>query len=279
MGSKSTFNLFLLYGILPLFIAVISNKVSYLVAIDLAVWLGALIALFHLVKTPWEIYYLVKIKSLELEESHKRGRGGSSSSDNNHIISMQKEVAELELKMYYAACATPFASIIGWYVLSEFCGRYKLNSMTELIHPYFILLIAIASGLIPIQQFRQRMKKRITSFAITQRINFQPDHATTPLDKEVYELIQSTRRNQEEDEEVHKRLAADIESTNQTNRRLEVEMKSLRREVKAFAVKKNEEIQKLERKVIGLENQIELMQIMRKENLNEKGGRHLNKDL
>jgi len=250
MSSSKVFNTFLLYAIIPVFIAVYANKVSFLAAIDLVVWLAALVALFNLVKTPWELYYLAKTKSFELEA--KKKRGGSIQQD-------AMELANLEIKMFYTAWATPFAAIIGWYVLAEFCGRYRLHSMTELVHPYFVLLIGIGAGFLPVQQFREKMKKRIASV-----------DSNEPL----YNLLQTQTRNNAplvNADEPTRKLQEEVAACHLFNNKLDQELKLLRREMKSFAMKKNEDILKLERKVIGLENQVELMQIIRKENVNEKG--------
>jgi len=172
--------------------------------------------------------------------------------------------------MFYVSWATPFAAIIGWYALSEFCYRYHLESMTELVHPYFVLMVGIAAGLLPILKYRERLKKRLSTMSMAplpRPVDTAPPVLIAPLKTSTNTMPSLASITSE----LQKKLHGEIEECHQANNKLEHEIKALRREMKAFAISKNEEIQKLERKVIGLENQLELYQIMRNESVNEKG--------
>jgi len=256
MRTLTQVNSLLLFGVIPLFIAVYANKVDFIVAIDLSVWLLAIFALFYLVRTPWKIYFLLQTKTREVEEKESRGVHPSATE--------KEELNTLSQRMLALGWATPFLTIAGWFGLAEYCSGYNLNSMTEIIHPYVILFIGIAAGLIPVQSYYERIKKELIVPEPPQDADRDSDVVQTVLNQ----LVNSEGTIKQ----LTKNVQQEMEKMQQNSKRFDRELRLLKKACKAESEAKLSEINRLERKVIGLENQVELMHLLAKDKEIERKG-------
>jgi len=253
MGNSPMKSKVILFGALPLSLAVYAKKVDFIVAIDVSVWLIAIIALFYVVKTPWGLYFLVRHKTEEVEEKERRGIPTSNYE--------RDELLALANRMFIIAWVTPFVAIGGWFFIAEYFRRYNLNSMTEMIHPYLIILIGIMSGLVPVTNYYKTMKKELAVMP--------PSHSETQ--KEIAHVQRLLRQSERKIGELTQNVHQEVDKVQQHCQRFDKEIRNLKKACKAESAAKLNEINRLERKVIGLENQVELMQILAKEgNLSEQ---------
>jgi len=244
------FSSILAYGLIPLLIAAHSNKVSYLVVLDLTVWLIAVAALCYLVKAPWELWVLAKAKAQALEERRK---------DGENVTAAAAELRKIEYKMYYISMCTPFLAAGGWHFLAQFVAKYGMNAMTEVVHPYFVLMVGIMAGLFPVHKYYTKMKQNL---ALT-----HGGHSNADI-QNIYKFM---KQKQETLDKLQRQIEAEV-LKNETNRvRLEQEVKALRKEIRISSAKKTEEMQHFERRVINIENQVELSQILMRDTNGQKG--------
>jgi len=232
-----------------LLIAAYSNKVSYLVVLDLTVWLVAVAALCYLVKAPWELWFLAKAKSKALESKREKGEG---------VEEEAHELAQIESRMFYIAMATPFLATGGWHYLAQWVEIYGLHAMTELVHPYFVLIVGIMAGLYPVHKYYSKMKSGLNASPIAQ------------MNYELQSMYSYVKQSQDIVERLQRQIEMEV-LKNETNRvRIEQEIKSLRKEMRMFSSKKVDETQQFERRILSLENHVEFMQLMLKED-SQKG--------
>eukprot|EP00026_Physarum_polycephalum_P013306 Phypoly_transcript_13692.p1 GENE.Phypoly_transcript_13692~~Phypoly_transcript_13692.p1 ORF type:complete len:233 (+),score=35.13 Phypoly_transcript_13692:117-815(+) len=214
------FSSILAYGLVPLLIAAQSNKVSYLVVLDLSVWLVAVAALVYLVKTPWELWVLAKAKAKDLEEMKKSG---------GNVQAEMADLRQIEHRMYYIAMATPFLSTGGWHFLSQFVAKYGFNAMTEIVHPYFILMVGIMAGLYPVHKYYSKMK---VDLKVSQPL----------ITSEVHQMYTFMKQKQDILEKLQKQIEAEV-LKNESNRvKIEREVKALRKEMLVASHNKSEGI-------------------------------------
>jgi len=238
------FSSILAYGLVPLLIAAHSNKVSYLVVLDLTVWLIAVAALCYLVKAPWELWFLAKAKTKELLQREKNGE---------NVKEAAADLERLEFRMYYIGMATPFLAVGGWHFLAQWIAKYGLHAMTELVHPYFILIVGIMAGLFPVHKYYTNMKNNL---AVS---------SSATVNKELQYMFDYIKQKQDVIDNLQLRIEAEVLKNETIRVKLEQEVKSLRKEMKMLYSKKSDDTHQFERRLLSVENQLEFSQLLLKE--------------
>jgi len=240
------FSSILAYGLVPLLIAAHSNKVSYLVVLDLTVWLIAVAALCYLVKAPWELWFLVKLKTKALGEG-KGDRGNDKEAT---------ALKNLEYRMFYVGLLTPFLAIGGWHFLAQWFSRYGLHAMTELVHPYFVLIVGITAGLFPVHKYYTTLKNDLS---------VRSSSSVQQHNKDMQYMFEYIQQRQDVVDKLQMQIEAEVVKNETIRVKLEQEMKMLRKDVRALQAKKSDDARQYERRLVTVENQLEFLQLMIKE--------------
>jgi len=228
--------------------AVYTYKLSLTVALDLAIWLLAVIGFFFLIKSPVELYLLVRTKNRELEQKKLL---------KLEVNEDMRALSDMEYRMFRIALAVPFASLFGWFGIEEFCRRYQLNSMTDLVQPQYMLFIALVAAIVPIHDYLQKQKHRLV-------------HKHTDVSTDVSQLCTLLRIQDTKVEELTTKLKQQSTLTEQIYKKFDGDVRSMRKEVSTGSVK-SENLHDMERRVLSLENQVELLTILLKEKQDNKG--------
>ncbi|KAM9983729.1 hypothetical protein ACTFIY_000446 [Dictyostelium cf. discoideum] len=178
-----------LFVIVPLLIAVHAEKISVTVAFDIIVWYIAISFGVYIFKTPLELYFIVKDKTRQLKENKQYY-------DKDSYHQKDVELYQLEWRMFIFSVLSPFLALFSWYGLEKFCMAYSLTTLSNLLHPYFIIIAGFLTSYQPIIGFMSNFKERLDS--IYPRITYEP---TTGLNdyKQYQQQQQSQNRNSTDD--------------------------------------------------------------------------------
>jgi len=228
----------------PLFGAFHANKISFLVLLDICVWLVAVVSFFYVVKAPIELYFLVKAAN--------RDRTRRISAPENNILldvdGQQRSATDsglsvLETRLLFTCIGTLPLALGGWLALEEICSRNKLHTLSETIHPYFVILLVAAAASGPILEFYGTMKKEVMS-------------ACSGSDRDLKDL----HRLNEALEALTQRLDSHVQVTDHHIKRIVSEIKGLKKMTRCAC-----EGASLDSRLVNLENQLELVELMMKE--------------
>jgi len=254
MSGKADVRTLVLLCFVPLFGAIHANNISFLVLLDLCVWLVAVVSFYYVIKAPIELYLLVKAANINRNNnSHSSssrisrdysGSLGSISSNNDSSLTL------LENRLLYTCAGTLPLALGGWLALEEVCSRYKLHAMSETIHPYFLIVVVIGASVGPILDYYRGLKKRF----VTQSVG--PEHDI----KELYRLLHS---REDTITALSQRLDDHTQVTDHHIKRIVAEIKNLKKATRCECDRGA--VSDLDSRLISLENQVELVELMMKE--------------
>jgi len=139
-----------------LFAAFHANNISFLVMLDICVWLVAVVSFFYLIKAPIELYFMVKTANRDRSERESNilldGDGLQRNTSDGGLSS-------LETRLLFTCIGTLPLALGGWLALEEVCARYRLHTLSETVHPYFVILLVAAAASTPILDYYGTMKK------------------------------------------------------------------------------------------------------------------------
>ncbi|KAN0033925.1 hypothetical protein ACTFIV_000404 [Dictyostelium citrinum] len=286
-----------LFVIVPLLIAVHTEKISVTVAFDIIVWYIAISFGVYIFKTPLELYFIVKDKTRQLKENKQFY-------DKESYHQKDVELYQLEWRMFIFSIVSPFLALFSWYGLEKFCMAYSLTTLSNLLHPYFIIVAGFLTSYQPIIGFMTHFKERLDS--IYPRLTYE---STSGLnDYKQYQQQQSQNKNGTDDlgcssssstsppqpslfassdnivnlmssQEAqfknfvfnHTKSSEDglrnelaqfrLEFSNYI-KNLNADNNQLKRDIRDWTSKKSNEIQKIDSRMLSLENQMELLQML-----------------
>ncbi|EGC38657.1 hypothetical protein DICPUDRAFT_148674 [Dictyostelium purpureum] len=154
-----------LFIIIPLLIGVHQEKISVQVAGDIIVWYIAISFGIYLFKTPLSLYFTVKEKTQLLKEQ-------KNFFDKETYNKKDYELYQLEWRLFIFSFLSPFAALLSWYGLEKFCMAYSLTTLSNLLHPYFIIIAGFVTSYQPIISFMDNFKGRIDQ--IYPRLKYEP---------------------------------------------------------------------------------------------------------
>jgi len=197
---------------------------------------------------------------------------------------------------------SPFIALFSWYCLEQFCVKYSLSSLSQLLHPYFIILAAFVSSYQPIFYFIDSFRERIDQIYANGHVSGSSGGVKSPLTSAFglgasYEDISSSGgfgkssksppldKSSDStfliDENLIKNFVFTNQKVSEDNLRSELnqfrqefstylknfnqEINLLKRDIKQWTGKKSDDIVKLDHRILNLENQLELMHMLEKE--------------
>ncbi|KAK5575733.1 hypothetical protein RB653_006867 [Dictyostelium firmibasis] len=152
-----------LFVIVPLLIAVHTEVIT--VAFDIIVWYIAISFGVYIFKTPLELYFIVKDKTRQLKENKQFY-------DKESYHQKDVELYQLEWRMFIFSVLSPFLALFSWYGLEKFCMSYSLTTLSNLLHPYFIIIAGFLTSYQPIIGFMTNFRERLDS--IYPRLTYEP---------------------------------------------------------------------------------------------------------
>ncbi|KAF2071700.1 hypothetical protein CYY_006981 [Polysphondylium violaceum] len=290
-----------MFIIIPLMIAVQTEKLSITAALDLIVWYIAISFGIFIFKTPLKLYFTIRAKRNSLEE-HKEFYGEEKYNE------IHKNIFTLEWKMLISSIVAPFLALFSWYCLEQFCVKYSLSSLSQMLHPYFIILAAFVSSYQPIFSFIDVFRERVDQVYgmgsgsgslggvksppthLSGSYGFEGSSGAGGVDlsssggifgRKSSPLEKSSDSNFVIDENLIKNFVYTNQKVSEDNLRSELnqfrqefssylknfnqEINSLKRDIKQWTGKKSDDILKLDHRILSLENQLELFQMLEKE--------------
>lgn len=130
-------------------------------------------------------------------------------------------------------------------VLAQYVSKYGLHAMTELVHPYFVLIIGILAGLFPLHKYYTNMKNNLVVGTSSTQINSEMTNIYNYMKQRQGTILwdfESRWLFADILDKLQRQIEAEV-LKNETNRvRIEQEVKSLRKEMRNVASKKTEGI-------------------------------------
>jgi len=187
--------------------------------------------LYYLIKVPINLHTLVK-KKLQTQTSSESG--------DRHLLNLQ----ELLQKMMYAM---PFLVVLSWYGLDHYSIKHTFSPSTELLHPYFMVILTIALAVTPITLYAKGITEKLQSGVYKKR--------------DSGELYQRKQQHEVMVNNLKEKIEA-LAIANATFAKLEQEIKLLGREARNLGNLKEERFHRFQMRVSALLNQVEILDLM-----------------
>ncbi|KYQ89959.1 hypothetical protein DLAC_08530 [Tieghemostelium lacteum] len=282
MAIFKSFQTVLIFVVIPLIFLVVNNKITLTTALDLIVWYLAISFGVFIFKTPYRLYWAVKDKIQFLKDRKEF-------MDKDSYDVKYQELYMLEWKMFLVSIFSPILALFAWYGLEVFCRAYTLDSLSQLLHPYYIIVAGVVTSYQPISHFLENVSNRINGVYLegNQYVG-NNDFRLSNSGSRILKGYKSPNRDRSDSTSSSPPLHIDENLlknfvTNQTKqsetlvntelvqirhefanhlKALNNDLALLKRDVRDYIKKKDKENVSTEERILQLENQIELFQMV-----------------